>query len=164
VSKETFYRVKRDLLWSKRGLQLHDTTEPGVLVLVGKCFGRIAAKCQKRPATEAKETYYGAKEAYLSLVASPLLETALGALPRMDTSSLKMLRNLVNSRLRKCWSAFAVLQQKVSKETHYGANEACNYFFLGIPFTVLGPNCESTEMGSQSPSRRSSLRWALRNC
>jgi hypothetical protein len=119
VSKETYYRGNRDLLWSKRGVQLHDTPELGVLTLVGKCFGRIAAKCQKRPTTEAKETYYGAKEAYLSLVASPLLETALGALPRMDTSSLKMLRNLVNSRFRKCWSAFAVLQQKVSKETYY---------------------------------------------
>ena len=43
MSKETYYRGNRDLLWSKRGVQLHDTPELGVLTLVGKCFGRIAS-------------------------------------------------------------------------------------------------------------------------
>jgi hypothetical protein len=38
VSKKTYYRGKRDLLWSERGLP-----ELGSLALVGNCFGRIAS-------------------------------------------------------------------------------------------------------------------------
>jgi hypothetical protein len=38
VSKETCYRGKRDLLWSKRGLP-----ELGSFAFVGNCFGRIAS-------------------------------------------------------------------------------------------------------------------------
>lgn len=38
VSKETYYRGKRDLIWSKRGLP-----ELGGLALVGNGFGRVAS-------------------------------------------------------------------------------------------------------------------------